>query len=367
MGEKLTRTQVENLKRLGGVNPAEQPVSRRQVLTQVGTGLAALGAAGAVGALIADPWGMQGVKPPPPVRLKDYSVALAPSRPSLVVVRSKPIDGAGYASPEELLRAREEQALAMVKAALEAMGGVGAFIQKGDVVVVKPNVAFDKNPDLGATTQPDTIGAVVRLCLGAGARKVIVCDNPINNPESCFYKTRVGEAAERAGATLMMPKASMFEQLYVGGETIKTTWSMFYTPFREATKVIGVSPVKDHNLCKATVSLKNWYGLLGNPRNQFHQDIHGIISDFAKMMKPTFVVADGRKLLMRNGPTGGSLNDVKQADAVVVGTDHVAVDSWCVTRLLEKKRHEIEYLDKAIARGLASDWRPQWTREITLV
>ena len=116
---------------------------------------------------------------------------------------------------------------------------------------------------------------------------MIVADNPINNPESCFYKTKVGEAAVRAGAELMLPKDSYFEQLYVGGETITNTWRMFYRPFREATKVIGISPVKDHNLCKATVTMKNWYGLLGNPRNQFHQNIHGIISDFALMMKPT--------------------------------------------------------------------------------
>lgn len=366
MGEKLTRTQIANLQRLGGVNPAEQPIPRRQFLTQVGMGAAALGAAAGAGYLLTDPWGMEGVKPPPPVRLKNYAVSLPASRPNVVIVRSKPVASDAFATPSQELQAREDQALSMIKAALESMGGVENFITKGDVVVIKPNVAFDKNPDLAATTQPDTIGAVVRLCFGAGARKVIVCDNPINNPESCFYKTRVGEAALRAGATLMMPKESYFEQLYVGGETITNTWSMFYAPFKEATKVIGVSPVKDHNLCKATVTLKNWYGLLGNPRNQFHQDIHGIISDFAKMIKPTLVIADGRRLLMRNGPTGGSLNDVKQSDAVVVGTDHVAVDSWCVTRLLDKKRHEIVYLDKAIERGLGQDWRPQWTQEITL-
>ena len=113
----------------------------------------------------------------------------------------------------------------MVKAALETMGGDGGvshFITKGDVVVIKPNVAFDKNPDLAATTQPDTLAAVVKLCLGGGARKVIVADNPINNPESCFFKTKVGEAAIRAGAELMLPKESYFEQLYVGGETITT-------------------------------------------------------------------------------------------------------------------------------------------------
>lgn len=366
MSEKLTKTQQKNLERLGGVNPAEQPIPRRQFITQLGGTAAVVGGAVGAGLLIKDNWGMEGVKPPPPVRLKNYGVELNPSKPSLVVVRSSPVDPHKFASKEEELQAREQQAFDMVLRALNEMGGVERFIQKGDVVVVKPNVAFDKNPDLAATSQPDTVAAVVKLCLKHGARKVIVADNPINNPESCFFKTKVGDAALRAGAEVMMPQHSYFEDLYVGGETIKNTWKMFYRPFREATKVIGVSPVKDHNLCKATVTMKNWYGLLGNPRNQFHQDIHGIISDFALMMKPTFVVADGRKLLMRNGPTGGSLNDVKKADAIVVGTDCTAVDSWCVSRLLEKSRHEIIYLDKVIARGLGKDWRPQWTSEVTV-
>ncbi len=366
MSEKLTRTQQKNLERLGGVNPADTPFSRRQFLTQVGGAAAVGGLVIGGGALLRDHWGMEGVKPPPPVKLKDYSVARMPSKPSLVVVRSSPLDPASFPSKEEELQAREQQAFDMVKRALDEMGGVSRFIQRGDVVVLKPNVAFDKNPDLAATSSPDTVSAVVKLCLKNGARKVIVADNPINNPESCFFKTKVGDAALRAGAELMMPQESYFEQLYVGGETIKNTWKMFYRPFREATKVIGVSPVKDHNLCKATVTMKNWYGLLGNPRNQFHQDIHGIISDFAQMMKPTFVVADGRKMLMKNGPTGGSLNDVKKGDAIVVGTDCTAVDSWCVSRLLEKQRHEIIYLDKVIKRGLGEDWRPQWTQEVTV-
>ncbi len=366
MSEKLTRTQQKNLERLGGVNPAEEPISRRDFFIKAGGTAAVAGGACAAGALILDPWGMEGVKPPPPVRLKNYSVTLPPGRPNVVVVRSSPVVAANFASREEELIAREEQAFKMVKRALDEMGGVERFITKGDVVVIKPNVAFDKNPDLGATTQPDTVAAVVKLCFGSGARKVIVADNPINNPESCFFKTKVGEAAVRAGAELMMPQTSYFEDLYVGGETITNTWKMFYRPFREATKVIGVSPVKDHNLCKATVTMKNWYGLLGNPRNQFHQDIHGIISDFALMMKPTLVIADGRKMLMRNGPTGGSLNDVKAGDTMVVGVDHTSVDSWCVTRLLEKRRHEIIYLDKVIARGLGQDWRPQWTSEVTV-
>src|SRR5207244_3333585 len=147
-------------------------------------------------------------KPPPPVRLKDYSVVVPSSRPNMVIVRSSPVRAGEHVSREAELQAREDQAYKMVKAALDAMGGVAHFIRKGDVVVIKPNVAFDKNPDLAATTQPDTVAAVVRLCLGAGARKVIVADNPINNPESCFFKTKVGEAAGRAGAEVMMPQHS---------------------------------------------------------------------------------------------------------------------------------------------------------------
>ena len=77
--------------------------SRRQFLTQVGgTGLV-LGGAAAAGLLVQDRWGMEGIKPPPPVRLKDYSVALPPSRPNLIVVRSTPPKPEDYATREEEL------------------------------------------------------------------------------------------------------------------------------------------------------------------------------------------------------------------------------------------------------------------------
>ena len=170
MGEKMTRTQQKNLERFGGVNPADAPNPRRQFLKQVGVGTAAVGAAAGVGALIADPWGMKGVEPPPPVRLKDYSVGVPIGRPSLVVARSTPPSSDAFEDADALYLAREDQALTMVRAALEEMGGVEHFIAKGDVVVIKPNVAFDKNPDLAATTQPDTVSAVVKLCL-AGRRQ----------------------------------------------------------------------------------------------------------------------------------------------------------------------------------------------------
>ena len=280
------------------MNPADESFSRRQFVTQVGGYAAVAGGAVAAGLLVQDRWGMEGVKPPPPVKLKDYSVALHASRPNMVVVRSPTLLAESYASKDEEIQAREDQALKMVKAAMEEMGGengVRHFITKGDVVVIKPNVAFDKNPDLGATTPRarHRLGRRQALQGGRRSRKVIVCDNPINNPESCFFKTKVGDAALRAGAELMMPQDSYFEQLYVGGETITNTWRMFYRPFREATKVIGIlagqgpQPLQGDGHVEELVRPAG-----GNPRNQFHQNIHGIISDFALMMKPTLVIAN---------------------------------------------------------------------------
>jgi uncharacterized protein (DUF362 family) len=95
------------------------------------------------------------------------------------------------------------------------------------------------------------------------------------------------------------------------------------------------------------MGLKNWYGLLGGRRNQFHQAIHEIVSDLAIMVSPTLTIADGTRVLMRNGPTGGRLSDVKPAHTVVVSVDPVACDAWCYENLLERDPAKLAYLELA--------------------
>ena len=259
--------------------------------------------------------------------------------------------------------ARGPDAASLVRAAFGEMGGMGQFVQRGDVVLLKPNVAFDRPPALGATTNPEVLVAVAQLCREAGADRILVADNPINQPEGCFFKSGIQRAAAQVDAELILPKPSAFEPLRIDGEVLGT-WPLFYEPFREATKVIGVAPCKDHNLCSASMTMKNWYGLLGGRRNQFHQHIHGIISDFPHMMHPTAVVLDATRVLMRNGPTGGSLSDVAEGNTVVVGTDMVAVDTFGYG-LLGRDAPAPEYLPRAEARGLGTTkWRDQVWREV---
>ena len=254
--------------------------------------------------------------------------------------------------------------IATTRAAIDAIGGIGRFISRGDVVMLKPNVAFDRPPALAATTHPDSLRAMAQLVLEAGAKKVIVADNPINSPAGCFLKSGLESVANDLDLTLMYPEQSAFTYLEMDGEILRH-WPLFHRPFEQADKVIGIAPCKDHNLCSASMTMKNWYGLLGGRRNQFHQHIHSIISDFALMMKPTLVVLDGMSVLMSNGPTGGRLSDVKEMGTVVAGTDMVAVDSYGYQHLLERDVTNLDYLHKAHARGLGNmNWKETTWKEV---
>ena len=251
-----------------------------------------------------------------------------------------------------------------IRAALGALGGMGRFIQHGDVVMIKPNVAFDRSPALAATTHPDALRAVAKLCFEAGAAKVVIADNPINSPTGCFLKSGLTAVAAELNLELLYPELASFSPLQMNGEILQH-WTFFNAPFKHATKVIGLAPCKDHNLCHSSMTMKNWYGLLGGRRNQFHQHIHSIVSDFALMMKPTLVILDGMNVLMRNGPTGGRLSDVKPMNTIVAGTDMVAVDSYGYANLLERDIAELTYIHKAHDRGLGNkNWKDAFYKEV---
>ncbi len=260
-----------------------------------------------------------------------------------------------------LARGRDPEQL--VTAALGALGGLQAFVRPGDVVLLKPNAAFDRAAALGATTRPEVLGAVARQCRLAGARRVLVTDNPINHPAGCFAKSGLQQAVADAGAELVLPTAGAFVPVRIGGQALQT-WPLLHGPLAAANRVIGVAPCKDHNLCGASLTMKNWYGLLGGRRNQFHQQIHTVIADFAAMIRPTLVILDATRVLQRNGPTGGSLADVAAGETLVAGTDMVAVDTvGC--ELLGRSLDRVAYLRQAEARGLGTtQWRQLAWREV---
>ncbi len=244
-----------------------------------------------------------------------------------------------------------------INLAFKAIGGIETFIKKGDRVLLKVNAAFASPPVLSATTSPQLIEEVVKLCYAAGASSVAVTDNPINDPSSCFALTGIENAAKRAGAKIILPEEGLFMPLSVEGGSLIRNWPVLYKPIYNADKLIGIAPVKDHHRSGASMTMKNWYGFLGGRRNIFHQDIHNIIKELAVMVKPTLVILDGTVSMMTNGPTGGSLSDLKQTGTMIVGTDQVAVDAFG-SSLLGKSAGELTYIEKAHAAGAGNmDYR----------
>lgn len=241
--------------------------------------------------------------------------------------------------------------------AMRGFGGMSSVINKGDRVLLKVNAAFASPPILSATTHPDLVETVTRSCYHAGASLVIVSDNPINDPASCFLLTGIEEGAKKAGAKVMVPRKEWFRSCTVpGGKYIKD-WPVLHEPIEIVNKIIGIAPVKDHHRSGASMTMKNWYGLLGGRRNVFHQDIHTIITELAVMVRPSLVVLDGITSMMHNGPTGGSLSDLKQTNTLIVGNDQVAVDAFGA-ELLGRSVSELPFIAKAESAGVGtSDWR----------
>ena len=234
--------------------------------------------------------------------------------------------------------------------ALDAVGGIDTFIKPGDRVLLKVNAAFASPPALCATTHPQLVAEMVRLCLKAGAASVSVTDNPINDPSSCFLLTGISRAAESVGGRVILPQEKFFRPITVPGGRLIQNWPLLFEPFKTVDKLIGMAPIKDHHRSGASMTIKNWYGLLGGRRNIFHQDIHTIIKELAMMVKPTLVILDGTQTMVTNGPTGGSLSDLKETKTMIVSTDQVAADAYGAS-LLGKSPAELPFIAMAAEAG----------------
>lgn len=247
------------------------------------------------------------------------------------------------------------QAEPMVREAVARLGGIARFVQKGDRVLIKPNVGWDRQPEQAANTSPGVVGAVVRLCREAGASQVWVSDVSLNDPARCFFRSGIQTAAQDAGAEIRLPGANDFVTTDMGGSLLRV-WPVSRF-FHEVDKVINIPVVKHHSLCGCTLAMKNWYGVLGGRRNQLHQDIHTSIVDLAQAVRPTLTVMDATRVLKRNGPTGGSLSDVAVENTVIAGLDEVAIDTFSL-HFLGLTPDKVAYLAMGEARGLGVvDWR----------
>ena len=240
----------------------------------------------------------------------------------------------------------------LTRQAVEELGGIRRFIARGDIVLVKPNIGWDRTPEQAANTNPDVVAEVIRQCSNAGAKRVIVTDVSCNDPRRCFQRSGIAQAARLAGAEVVLPDPAMFKDVDLQGEILRA-WRVLDL-FLNADKIINVPIAKHHSLTGTTLGMKNWYGMLGGPRHLLHQRIHESLVDLADFVRPTLTIIDCYRILARNGPTGGNLQDVMLKKTLVAGTDPVALDAYVAKAYWNLDVSSLPYLKMAANRGLGT-------------
>ena len=274
-----------------------------------------------------------------------------PEAPAVETVRPSFQVPADAALPEMVVVQGDDPAR-MARRAIQELGGIRRFISRGDVVVIKPNVAWDRTTEQAANTNPLVVAEVSRLCLEAGARRTIVTDVCINDARSCFARSGIAAAARATGADVVLPEDRLFREVNLHGEVLNS-WPVL-GPFLSADKMINIPIAKHHSLTGASLGMKNWYGILGGPRQQLHQHIHESLVDLADFMRPTLTLIDAFRVLLRNGPGGGNPADVALKKTLIAGIDPVALDAYAAKAYWDLDWHTLRYLKLASERHLGT-------------
>jgi uncharacterized protein (DUF362 family) len=250
---------------------------------------------------------------------------------------------AAEASPADLIVASGEDPKAIVKKAIEAMGGMKKFVSKGDVVVIKPNIGWERTPEQGANTNPDVVAGLVELALDAGAKEVKVIDRPIFNPQRSAAASGIADAAKAAGAKFLL--AGDLESATIPiKKGVHMKESTVWKDALECDCYINVPVAKHHRSAQITCAMKNHMGLtLDNRFRAWHRNLHQAIADFASGFTPKLNVLDAYRVMVRNGPPGGSPQDLELMKKCIVGVNQASVDAYGAT-LFGKKANEIRHI-----------------------
>lgn len=260
--------------------------------------------------------------------------------------------------PQELF-AREPSVLAVsegkdyaeiTKNVISALGGMQRFVKKGDVVVVKPNIGWDRRPEYAANTHPIVARTIVEECLKAGAKRVKVFDNPCNDPRRSYENSgMVGALKGIKGVELKHTENERFKDIKINGVFLKN-WEL-YDEAVSANVLINCPVAKHHGLTGLSLALKNIMGIMGGNRGYIHRDIENALVDVNSFVKSRLVIIDATRILTNHGPQGGSLKDVKILNKVIASTDIVAADAYATT-LFNLKPQDISTTVTAYKRGL---------------
>ena len=240
-------------------------------------------------------------------------------------------DGLTIAKAPDLVAVMGGEPVLMLEKALQSLGGIGRYVKKGQKIVIKPNIGWDRTPEVSANTNPLLIGALVKKCLQAGASKVTVFDHTCDNWQKCYSTSGIADAVKAAGG-IMVPADT--EEYYAEvalpkGVNLKST--KIHKALLEADAWINVPVLKNHGGAKITCCMKNYMGIVWDRRYFHRNDLPQCIADVCTWTKrPVLNIVDAYRVMRKNGPKGTGASDVSVLKTMIAATDIVAADTAAI-------------------------------------
>lgn len=260
---------------------------------------------------------------------------------------------AGAEGPVELAVRKGEDIPALVRATVDALGGMSKFVKPGETVVVKPNIGWDRTVEQAANTHPEVVATVARLCLEADAARVRVFDRTCNNPQRCYVQSGIKaaiEALDDSRVKLEHMNRRGYQEVGLQKGVALQKWE-FYQPALDADRLINLPIAKDHSISTLTLGMKNIMGVIGGNRGMLHRNIDEALADINSVIHSDLTIVDATRILVANGPQGGDPEDVKKLDTLIASADIVAADSYAAT-LFGYRPEEIPTIVAGARRGL---------------
>jgi len=243
---------------------------------------------------------------------------------------------------------------AMFDLGIQELGGMGAFVQKGQKVLIKPNIGWDRDPEMAANTNPLLVKRIVEHCFRAGAKEVYVFDHTCDNWVNCYKNSGIEQAAKSAGAKVVPGNSeSYYQQIQIPGGT-KLQSAKVHQLLLETDVFINVPVLKDHNSTRMTCCMKNTMGLVWDRGYWHSNDLNQCIADFALYeKKPALNVIDCYNVMVKQGPQGVSKADIVSMKTQILTSDWVAGDA-AAAKMLGLAVEKVEYIPIAHKMGLGN-------------
>ncbi|MCX5687897.1 MAG: DUF362 domain-containing protein [Candidatus Omnitrophica bacterium] len=240
----------------------------------------------------------------------------------------------------------------MTVKAIEGIGGMEKFVKKNGIVLIKPNIGWDRSPEQAANTNPQVVGALVDMCFKAGAKRVNVFDRTCNDQKLCYENSGIEKIAKEKGANVYSPDDWNVIKAKFNYKSPMEGWPI-YRDALECDTFINVPVLKHHGLAGLTLAMKNLMGICSGNRGLIHSDIGIKLAHLTDFIKPDLNVIDAYRVLTRNGPTGGNLADVVDMKTIIAGIDPVLCDAYAA-KLMNREPLSISSIDQGLKHNLGS-------------